>query len=449
MSHPFTGQNNLTGFAWRLGDLLWLNEVARRDPYRLYHARTATSGFSFGALQWDIPNHTPLPGVVQARSIFLDIMANATGANGQRIINDETLQAIQALIDVEGDPAALDAYLDSINAALDSEYGRQQIDANHVNETNALVAWVNNTVALVTDAGDNAFLSASEAVRLFIGDFRNQFGDPRNNDLRNFLQGGSVNLGTGAIQKIGPLGLADILNFYFSTPYATSTAGLNDELRRFNNIISVTGGYYALPDDPEAREEEAKGLIRVYQDFLKGKETQLGNRFTAFNANVLEFARVALIAKYVDNLSLGVTINGEVVVGEDQASFARNTKHNTDADTLTGTPQNDLMFGESGNDILNGGAGNDVLYGGTGNDTLKGGADFDYYMYYTGDGRDTIIDSDGQGQIRWDDTVLTGGQKLVGVDGDPDGVYVSADGLTYYVRYNDFLSVVHYRCYVQ
>jgi len=62
MSFPFTGQSSLSGFAFKLSDLLWLNEVTRRDPYHLYHAGTSNSGFSFGAIQWDIPNYQPLGG---------------------------------------------------------------------------------------------------------------------------------------------------------------------------------------------------------------------------------------------------------------------------------------------------------------------------------------------------------------------------------------------------
>ena len=281
---------------------------------------------------------------------------------------------------------------------------------------------------MVGSAEDNAFLSGSEVSRLFIGDFRNQFSNARNNDLRSYLQRNPVNQGTGSIQIEGRVGIADILNFYFSTPYATgSIFGLNDELRRFSNIIQVTGGVYQLPQDQAAREEEAKGLIRVYQDFLKSKQSQLnalGNNFSRLNSTVLEPARVALIGQYVQEPGLGISINGDVIAGEDQTSLARNTKHITDTDVLTGSNQSDLILAESGNDVLEGGQGNDVLYGGTGTDV---------YVHRAGDGNDIIVDADGNGVVRQlaggDGSILSVGLRAAT---DPPGVYRSPDGsITY------------------
>src|SRR5437773_432346 len=98
----FTGQDSLTGFALQLSDLLWLNEIPLRgDPYLLYHAGTANSGFSFGAIQWDIPNYSPLSGygLKTAQAIFEDILQGAL-ANGQRIIDESTFTNITKLENV-------------------------------------------------------------------------------------------------------------------------------------------------------------------------------------------------------------------------------------------------------------------------------------------------------------------------------------------------------------
>src|SRR5690606_1809644 len=83
-------------------------------------------------------------------------------------------------------------------------------------------------------------------------------------------------------------------------------------------------------------------------------------------------------------------------------------------------------------DKLYGGAGNDTLKGGTGNDTLYGGADSDTYMHYTGDGNDTIIDSDGSGAIKLNgsNTALNGGDKKSGAE----GLWESADKQTTYSK---------------
>ena len=61
-------------------------------------------------------------------------------------------------------------------------------------------------------------------------------------------------------------------------------------------------------------------------------------------------------------------------------------------DTLHGDGGSDILFGQGGDDMLFGGAGNDILVGGTGDDTLTGGDGADVFLFYKGDGNDTITD---------------------------------------------------------
>jgi Ca2+-binding RTX toxin-like protein len=77
-------------------------------------------------------------------------------------------------------------------------------------------------------------------------------------------------------------------------------------------------------------------------------------------------------------------------------------------DLLIGDVNDNNLQGKSGNDILIGGDGNDTLNGGTGNDTLIGGQGNDTYIYNQGGGFDTILDSDGGGQINWDGLNING-----------------------------------------
>ena len=58
--------------------------------------------------------------------------------------------------------------------------------------------------------------------------------------------------------------------------------------------------------------------------------------------------------------------------------------------TIEGTHLNDLLYGDNGHDTLIGGTGVDILRGGKGNDT---------YLYSSGDGKDTIIDADGENKL--------------------------------------------------
>ncbi len=78
-------------------------------------------------------------------------------------------------------------------------------------------------------------------------------------------------------------------------------------------------------------------------------------------------------------------------------------------DELRGGADGDVLHGGSEDDKLFGGDGVDALTGGAGADALSGGAGFDSYFLASGDGDDTIDDSDGAGEIRINGTKLAGG----------------------------------------
>jgi Ca2+-binding RTX toxin-like protein len=65
-------------------------------------------------------------------------------------------------------------------------------------------------------------------------------------------------------------------------------------------------------------------------------------------------------------------------------------------DTLDGGLGHDIMSGGAGADTLNGGQSNDTATGGTGNDTVNGGQGNDTLNYVIGDGADTV---DGGGDL--------------------------------------------------
>lgn len=71
----------------------------------------------------------------------------------------------------------------------------------------------------------------------------------------------------------------------------------------------------------------------------------------------------------------------------------------------------DALVGGTGADLLVGNAGTDLLQGGQGNDTLMGGSGNDTYVYTTGDGLDTILDTSGQNTIAMNGAVLAGGDQ--------------------------------------
>ncbi|MDP2810165.1 MAG: putative Ig domain-containing protein [Rhodocyclaceae bacterium] len=101
-----------------------------------------------------------------------------------------------------------------------------------------------------------------------------------------------------------------------------------------------------------------------------------------------------------------------------------------DGDRLEGNAGADTLEGGEGADILLGGEGDDTLNGGKDADTLKGGEGTDTYVFTSGDGWDTLEDSDGAGSIRYDGAVLAGGKKVA------DNVWQSADKKTTYSLYD-------------
>ena len=62
------------------------------------------------------------------------------------------------------------------------------------------------------------------------------------------------------------------------------------------------------------------------------------------------------------------------------------------SDVIHGSRSSNDIFGGAGNDTLNGGAGNDNIHAGVGNDILTGGAGDDTFVFYYGDGNNTITD---------------------------------------------------------
>ncbi len=96
---------------------------------------------------------------------------------------------------------------------------------------------------------------------------------------------------------------------------------------------------------------------------------------------------------------------------------------------------NDLLIGGGGDDTLRSHRGNDILIGGEGRDRMEGGQGRDTYVVGNGD---TVLDSDGQGEVRWGGRVLTGGTRM---DTDPPNTYRSEDGRYTYVAENGSLTV--------
>ncbi len=114
-----------------------------------------------------------------------------------------------------------------------------------------------------------------------------------------------------------------------------------------------------------------------------------------------------------------ITSDTQVLVGTaDQVNQRRQVIFGgSAADTIDGFSRNDALYGGAGDDTLNGQGGNDrlegnagadILDGGAGSDWLMGGSGVDTYEFDGDFGSDFIEDVNGQGQIKVDDTPITG-----------------------------------------
>ncbi|MDO8417268.1 MAG: calcium-binding protein [Agitococcus sp.] len=105
-----------------------------------------------------------------------------------------------------------------------------------------------------------------------------------------------------------------------------------------------------------------------------------------------------------------------------------------DNDTLYGMAGEDSLVGGAGNDTLKGGKGNDTLTGGLDKDILEGGAEDDTYIFTTGDGHDTVIDSQGNNLL-----TLNGASNITATSLDADSNVYQDNHKNRYLKTEDSL----------
>ncbi|HLM54437.1 MAG TPA: hemolysin [Pseudoxanthomonas sp.] len=270
--------------------------------------------------------------------------------------------------------------------------------------------------------------------------------------------------------------------------FGTAVIGTNNELglRARRNMESQIFGLY---DDPlNVTPEEARNVYRMFQlhrdDILENERNwgvdldgNQARRSAIAQANnnypdlVQEYGQVQTLAsaleparnKLLEELR---TENPELADRLQNQSFATTaiyvdpgrelrTGNNLRADQRNNTTQdvdeahaailnsrrmrgnaeiqsNDLLIGGGGDDTLRSHRGDDMLIGGQGRDRMEGGQGRDTYVVGAGD---TVLDTDGTGEVRWGGQPLTGGARL---EADPANTYRSEDGrFTYTLKGNN------------
>jgi Ca2+-binding RTX toxin-like protein len=217
---------------------------------------------------------------------------------------------------------------------------------------------------------------------------------------------------------------------WYQIRYQSSNNGTDGVMRRF--VESELFGLYETSTLDENQAKQIYAMYNQHHDDILDYESRFSNQIAQANSNYelasnelkvqsletsLQKAADLLIQTYVPEALRSTISPLDIQLATDQQTDLSGGKRdgyriNTGQDQndlLIGNEQSNVLNGLGGNDILVGGAGDDTLNGGTGNDTLIGGQGSDTYIYSQGDGVDTIIDSDGSGQIVWD---------LVNIQGD-------------------------------
>ncbi len=190
------------------------------------------------------------------------------------------------------------------------------------------------------------------------------------------------------------------------------------------NEVDAQGQMVTVTDAVPDRKYEYHYYVDGAERVLFADPSPMGPKA---RSQVVEFADDAGRALSGSNNLLGDLLHGgsgdDALIGLGGDDYLEGNAGNdtldggADRDWLYGGAGNDILRGGAQNDVLNGGTGDDVLTGGAGNDMLVGGIGNDSYLLASGDGDDTIDDSDGLGEVR------IGATKLVGGDALTDGLW--------------------------
>jgi len=139
-----------------------------------------------------------------------------------------------------------------------------------------------------------------------------------------------------------------------------------------------------------------------YKNSVKHENQSKSNKFFAHSVN-----HMIHIDEETNSISLSDTIGESYITNQKKQmqiinQYGSVVLGNT-MDNLLTTPRVysgiDVLYGGDGNDYLDAGDSNDTLIGGMGDDVLDGSAGNDTYLYYDGDGTDTILDTGGHDKL--------------------------------------------------
>ncbi|MER8390262.1 hypothetical protein NKH14_33300 [Mesorhizobium sp. M1380] len=227
---------------------MMVNESANgRLAYCLSRSGMEESGLSFGVSQLDLRTNA------KAWLAFVAILTKAVNDDPSVKFEDSDLTYMNARLAGANAPRAkdllkkkdtrLDALLDRANAALQTASSKQTIDAIHVEDVKAEVAFIRNVQSTLAGSpvGGDRLLGASLAAKLLVMDYHNLFGSIEGK-LKPFMMTGTVATAEGPL-KIGgdSLAVSDIARFVLSTKQGRGCKANEraELLRRMGYVFNV------------------------------------------------------------------------------------------------------------------------------------------------------------------------------------------------------------------
>ncbi|TAL43533.1 MAG: hypothetical protein EPN89_15610, partial [Methylovulum sp.] len=309
----FTGGDTLTGFNKLAHEAMMRNELNNgRGAYEIQDAG-GKSGYSYGPVQWDLTS-----GAQVYKDDFKKILTNATDVTGSLIFSGSEIKTV---FDTVITHQNISTFETRINQALASDYGQKIINTNYQRYLGSEVTDIENIISTVSDSTDKAFLT-TDAAKLFLFDYNNQYTLSSNGALHKYLLGQPVSIGGGTtVQKQGTLDMGDLLNFYFNVRQFDNLP--NDNVRRFGNLADI------IDYTPQSL-SEAYSVLDIYNNRIEPRIGQIESvNLSAFRSLVV-LPTISYIgqpiAGMIDNFLLDVQTDTELVPGfqkaVDESNFA-------------------------------------------------------------------------------------------------------------------------------
>lgn len=285
----FTGGDHLKpedGLKYYIHQAMMVNELSGgHGAYKISNAEKASSGPSFGPIQYDIGSN------VKGQKLLEQIAREATDSKGNRFISDNEIKQMQIhLYKPFNKMSAEDKQVyqnlkPKLNQALASEAGISLINQNYDKVLDKKVKDVNQVISDIKNNENKKFLQSNMQAQVFIADIGNQYGGKVNEALVEFLsqskEDNGVRLPGGRQVKVeGKLDIEDLKNFRMNTAYGVKHPA--DARRRDKHIEDITA---PTREKPRTQTDKFHALV---QGLLNDKDGSFAKQVLAENREVVD-----------------------------------------------------------------------------------------------------------------------------------------------------------------